>query len=79
MANALALCNQPVDSIPKANHITIAKPDNQESPQYLAFREAFKKRMFVRAALLNGVVIENQIGGPGMDNVPVSVDEAAAN
>jgi hypothetical protein len=24
-------------------------------------------------------VIENQIGGPGMDNVPVSVDEAAAN
>ena len=30
-------------------------------------------------ALLKGVVIEDQIGGPGMDNVPVSVDEAAAN
>ena len=48
MTNALALCNRPVDSI-KANHITIAKPDTQESPQYLAFREAFKKEMSVRA------------------------------
>ncbi|MBV9997901.1 MAG: tetratricopeptide repeat protein [Verrucomicrobia bacterium] len=30
------------------------------------------------AAVLTGVVIENHAGGPGMDNVAISVDEAAA-
>jgi hypothetical protein len=43
MSNALALCNKRADPIPDANHITIAKPDNQDSPQYLAFREALKE------------------------------------
>lgn len=30
------------------------------------------------AAVLTGVVVENHAGGPGMDNVPISVDEAGA-
>src|SRR6516162_3991820 len=30
-------------------------------------------------SILKGVVIEDEAGGSGMDNVPVSVDEAAAN
>jgi tetratricopeptide (TPR) repeat protein len=32
----------------------------------------------VHAAVLTGVVIEDQVGGPGIDNVPISIDEAAA-
>jgi tetratricopeptide (TPR) repeat protein/pimeloyl-ACP methyl ester carboxylesterase len=79
MANALALSNRRSYPISKANHVTISKPDDDKAPQYLAFREAFKEAMAIRACLLKGVVIEDQVGGPGMDNVPVSVDEAAAN
>ena len=44
MVNALALCNRRPYPIP-ANHVTIAKPDSQEAPQYLAFQEAFKESM----------------------------------
>jgi hypothetical protein len=33
----------------------------------------------VDAATLKGVVIAKEMGGSGMDNVPVSVDEAGAN
>jgi pimeloyl-ACP methyl ester carboxylesterase len=42
MPNALALCTQAI-GIPKANHITISKPENPGAPQYLAFREALKE------------------------------------
>jgi hypothetical protein len=45
MPDALALCNRVADPIPKANHITIAKPDDQKAPQYLAFRVAFRESM----------------------------------
>jgi tetratricopeptide (TPR) repeat protein len=33
----------------------------------------------VEGAVVKGVVIADQLGGPGMDNVPISIDEAAAN
>jgi hypothetical protein len=44
MANALALCNQPVDSIPKANHITIAKPDNQGIAAVFGFSRSIQEK-----------------------------------
>ena len=31
-----------------------------------------------RAAVLTGTVVEDRVGGPGIDNVPISVGEAAA-
>ena len=79
MLNALALSNRGADPIPKANHITITKPDDDKAPQYLAFREAFKEAMAIRTCLLKGLVIANEVGGSGMDNVPISVDEGAVN
>ncbi len=79
MTNAVALCNRPADPIPNANHITIAKPDNQEAPQYLAFREAFKREMSAHAAVLKGVVVADEEKGPGMNDVSLSIDEGDAD
>jgi pimeloyl-ACP methyl ester carboxylesterase len=57
MPNALALCNRAADPIPGVNHITIAQRQSQESPQYLAFREAFKEGMSVHAAVLKALLL----------------------
>jgi pimeloyl-ACP methyl ester carboxylesterase len=73
MANALALSNRPAYPISNANHVTITKPDDDKAPQYLAFRQAFKKEMAIRACLLKGLVIAGEENGPALKNPRVTV------